>query len=99
MSLSDSVKACLSKYATFEGRSSRSEYWWFWLAVFILSYIPFIGIVVCLGCMIPLIAAGVRRLHDTDHCGWWLICPIYDIILLATDGDSGNNEYGIPTCD
>ncbi|MCM1311739.1 MAG: DUF805 domain-containing protein [Bacteroides sp.] len=89
-----SVTTCLNKYATFEGRAKRSEFWWFWLAVFILGYIPFVGFIIGLGCLIPIIAAGVRRLHDTGHCGWWLLCPIYNIVLLATAGTPGANEYG-----
>lgn len=95
MTFTDSIKTCFEKYATFNGRASRSEYWWFWLVVFIINYIPFIGWIAGLACIIPCIAAGVRRLHDTGHSGWWLLCPIYNIILLATQGDAGYNEYGI----
>lgn len=94
MTITDSVKTCINKYATFEGRANRSEYWWFFLANTVLCYIPFVGIVVALATMIPMIAVGIRRLHDTSHCGWWLLCPIYNIVLLATDGDTGSNEYG-----
>lgn len=94
MSLTESIKTCFSKYATFSGRAARSEYWWFWLFTFVLSYIPFVGIIIGLATFIPCIAVGVRRLHDTNHCGWWLLCPIYNIILLATDSNSGSNDYG-----
>lgn len=94
MNLTDSVKTCFSKYATFEGRAKRSEYWWFWLTTFVLSYIPYVGQIFALAACIPMIAAGVRRLHDTGHCGWWLLCPIYNLVLLATEGNSGSNEYG-----
>lgn len=96
MTFIDSIKTCFSKYATFEGRATRSEYWWFWLAVFIACYIPVVGMLVSLATIIPIIAAGVRRLHDTNHCGLWILCPIYNIILLATAGDEGPNEYGEP---
>lgn len=99
MDLTTSVKTCLSKYATFEGRAKRSEYWWFWLCGTLLSYVPFVGIIVAFGVIIPTVAAGVRRLHDTNHCGWWILCPIYNIVLLATDGDSGSNDYGAEPID
>ena len=94
MTFVDSIKTCFNKYATFEGRAKRSEFWWFWLACFVVGYIPVIGWIASLGALIPIIAVGVRRLHDTNHCGWWLLCPIYNIILLATIGDSGANDYG-----
>ncbi|MCD8237133.1 MAG: DUF805 domain-containing protein [Prevotellaceae bacterium] len=94
MTFVDSIKTCFNKYATFEGRAKRSEYWWFWLASFVVAYIPFIGWLASLAALIPMIAVGVRRLHDTNHCGWWLLCPIYNIVLLATIGDSGANDYG-----
>lgn len=94
MNLTDSVKSCFSKYATFEGRAKRSEYWWFWLTSFVLAYVPFVGFIYSLAALIPTIAVGVRRLHDTGHCGWWLLCPIYNLVLLATEGNSGSNEYG-----
>lgn len=94
MNITDSVKTCINKYATFEGRATRSEYWWFWLAATVLSYVPIVGIVISLASLIPLIAVGVRRLHDTNHTGWWIICPIYNIVLLATKGDEVANKYG-----
>lgn len=94
MTFVDSIKTCFNKYATFEGRAKRSEFWWFWLACFVVGYIPVINIIAGLGTLIPIIAVGVRRLHDTNHCGWWLLCPIYNIVLLATIGDSGANDYG-----
>lgn len=67
MTIIDSVKTCvLQKYANFEGRAKRSEFWWFWLVTFVLSYIPLIGIVVSLGLLVPSIAVGIRRMHDVN---------------------------------
>lgn len=94
MTLTDSIKTCLSKYAVFEGRATRSEYWWFWLVTIVLSYIPYVGMIVGLGTFIPVLAAGIRRLHDVDKSGWWILCPIYNLVLLATAGTEGENEYG-----
>lgn len=45
MSLSDAVKSCLSKYATFQGRAPRSEYWWF----FLFNYIAMLAISLLFG--------------------------------------------------
>lgn len=94
MTFQDSVKTCFQKYATFNGRASRSEYWWFWLVCMVTSYIPLVGIFISLATLLPIIAAGVRRLHDTGHCGWWIIVPIVNLVFLATKGQEFNNEYG-----
>ena len=94
MTFGQSISTCFNKYATFNGRASRSEYWWFYLAVSIASMIPLLNFIAGLATLIPIIAAGVRRLHDTNHCGWWLHCPIYNLILLASSGDMSPNEYG-----
>jgi uncharacterized membrane protein YhaH (DUF805 family) len=44
--------------------------------------------------LLPLIAIGVRRMHDNGKSGWFLLIPIYDIVLLATAGKPEDNEYG-----
>ena len=107
-------KLAISKYAEFTGRSRRSEYWYFVLGNIALSIIAtMLGFVlgdtigtmlsglVSLALLIPGIAVGVRRLHDTGRSGWWLliaIVPLIGAILLivwfATDSQPGANEYG-----
>ena len=91
-------------YATFSGRSRRSEYWYFFLfnfiAVFVLAFIgtfagiPQITYVYRAAVFIPSLAVGVRRMHDVGKSGWFLLIPIYNIILLATEGDKAENKYG-----
>lgn len=44
--------------------------------------------------MIPGIAVGVRRMHDIDKSGWYVLIPIYNIVLFATEGEKGSNQYG-----
>ena len=44
--------------------------------------------------LLPLIAIGVRRMHDVSKSGWFLLVPIYNIILAATAGKPEDNEYG-----
>lgn len=92
------------KYAQFSGRSRRSEYWYFALFNFIIAIIlTVIGLalrftqlanIYQLAVFIPSIAVGVRRMHDTGKSGWFILIPIYNLILLCTDGVSGENEYG-----
>ncbi|OEJ99057.1 cytochrome [Flavivirga aquatica] len=44
--------------------------------------------------MIPSLAVGVRRMHDVGKSGWYLLIPIYSLILAVTEGESGSNQYG-----
>ncbi|MCJ7520058.1 MAG: DUF805 domain-containing protein, partial [Anaerolineaceae bacterium] len=43
---------------------------------------------------IPLMAVGVRRMHDTDHSGWWILVPIVNIVFALIEGTKGDNKYG-----
>ena len=94
------IKTVFSKYATFDGRARRSEYWWWTLMMIIASFIPLVNIVVGLGGLIPSIAVAVRRLHDTGRSGWWLLLvlvPLVNLVLLyfyIQDSEPGTNEYG-----
>lgn len=97
----------LKQYFDFDGRARRKEYWMFFLINIIISYgIQEIGVflnsdglliagsVYSLAVLIPGIAVGVRRIHDGGKNGWYLLIPIYNIVLLATEGEHGPNEYG-----
>lgn len=96
--------AVLKKYAVFNGRARRSEYWYFALSSIVISIAlgiigivaktPLLGNIYSLAVLIPSIAVGVRRMHDIDKSGWYLLIPIYNIILLAAVGTNGPNEYG-----
>lgn len=105
LGLVQAVKICLSKYATFEGRARRSEYWWFYLATFVvglvLGGIPILGWIICIALILPGIAVAVRRLHDIGKSGWWyLLCliPLVGTIILIVwfvrPGVAGANQYG-----
>jgi uncharacterized membrane protein YhaH (DUF805 family) len=109
MNFGQSISVCMGKYADFSGRASRPEYWWFYLFTVLLSWAAMIvdssGIVsgiVSLALGLPALAAAVRRLHDTNRSGWWmllwitLIGLIPLIIWLASKGNEQANEYGEP---
>lgn len=49
---------------------------------------------VILAVIVPGIACGVRRMHDTDHSGWWLLVPIVNLVFACTDGTRGPNRFG-----
>jgi len=86
MNLIESVTTCLTKYFTFEGRASRSEFWWFQLfyVTTVFAGITFDGTwntdlftsglwenIFTFVLLIPSIAVSCRRLHDVGKSGWW----------------------------
>jgi uncharacterized membrane protein YhaH (DUF805 family) len=99
MNIQESVTKVIKNYANFDGRARRSEFWWFFL-VYIGSYllllftIPILGVIVYLGLFIPYLAVLIRRMHDVGKSGWFMLIPIYNIILACTEGEKGTNEYG-----
>jgi uncharacterized membrane protein YhaH (DUF805 family) len=98
------------KYADFTGRARRKEFWMFVLFYFIVSIVlgivdsiigfQLLGLLFSLGSLIPSLAIGARRLHDTGRSGWWqllylipLIGLIIMIVFLVQDSHP-DNEYG-----
>ena len=97
-SFGTAVKICLRRYAQFEGRAPRSEYWWFALFTVLASIVAdildsaflhggfgLISDLVWLALLLPSIAVQVRRLHDIDRTGWWwwiVLVPLLGWILL-----------------
>jgi uncharacterized membrane protein YhaH (DUF805 family) len=53
-----------------------------------------LGTLYQLAILIPSIAVGVRRMHDTDHSGWWLLFPVVNFVLAVSDGTRGPNRFG-----
>ncbi len=110
----------LKRYAKFEGRAGRAEFWWYALANIVLNValgilwsIGFaiatgLGVVVAvltvalyLALIVPSIAVEIRRLHDTDKSGWFLLIgliPIVGFIILLVfyiqEGTAGPNQFG-----
>ena len=97
VSFAGAIALGFQRYFDFSGRSSRSEYWWWFLFNLLVGWIPFVGLVL----LIPNIAIGVRRLHDINRTGWWLllwfVLVIGWIVLIVWHierGDTGQNKYG-----
>lgn len=101
------VKTCLTKYADFEGRAARPEFWWFVLFCFVVNllggivFARWINGLISLALLVPSLAAGSRRLHDTGKSGWLqLLClvPVLGwialIYLFVQPGQAGSNAYG-----
>jgi uncharacterized membrane protein YhaH (DUF805 family) len=47
-----------------------------------------------LAILLPAIGAGIRRMHDTNHSGWWILLPIVNLIFAIIEGDKGENRFG-----
>ena len=98
-------------YAVFHGRARRKEYWMFvlfnFIVVFLLELIEevlggitntdqsVLTVIYQLAVFIPYIAVSVRRMHDTNMSGWWIIVPIVNLFCLLLDGTPGENQYGL----
>ena len=102
----------LKKYAEFNGRARRMEYWMFFLFNFIIAIVlsvggrvthigPWLNLLYSLAVLIPCLAVSVRRLHDINKSGWWILIALVPfvgaIILLIfalMDSEAGSNQYG-----
>jgi uncharacterized membrane protein YhaH (DUF805 family) len=95
MTFKQAIASCYFNYATFSGRASRSEYWFFALYHVLLVMACFVlipsglGITLlwlsAVGNFLPALSVLVRRLHDTDRSGWWYwisLIPLVGAILL-----------------
>lgn len=106
MSFGDAISTCFNKYAEFGGRARRSEYWWFFLFTLIVSMVlsplsTALSVLASLALLVPSLAVGVRRMHDTGRSGWYLLISLIPlvgtiilIVWLATEGEPGANQYG-----
>ena len=105
MNFGEAIATCLKKYFVFEGRASKSEYWYFVLFIILFEVVvgtigyaimsvPIIMIfnIFALVTLIPWISAGCRRIHDVGKSGWWQLIPIYNLILWVEDSSSGTPQ-------
>jgi uncharacterized membrane protein YhaH (DUF805 family) len=115
MSFTQAIANGFQNYVNFSGRAARSEFWYWFLFAVLVSIVagiidavlfsssglsPVSGLI-GLALILPGLAVSVRRLHDLDRSGWWillgLIPLIGGIILLVWDcmrGTIGPNRFG-----
>jgi len=104
--------AVLKKYAVFSGRARRKEYWMFTLIYILIAVVVglldgmlgsagILGGVLGLALLVPSIAVTVRRLHDTDRSGWWVLIAFVPfvgwlvlLVFMVLAGTPGSNQYG-----
>jgi len=111
MGFGEAIQTGFSKYVNFSDRAIRSEYWYWVLFVVIIAIvtgvidnvtgIPITNPIFALATLLPGIAVSVRRLHDMDRSGWWvllglipLIGGIILIVWFCMRGTVGVNRYG-----
>lgn len=111
MGFTEAIQSGFRNYVNFNGRAARSEYWYWTLFVFIVTVIAHLidlGIgfrvlqfLAALALLLPGVAVGVRRLHDRDKSGWWLLLaliPLIGAIILIVwfvmRGTFGPNRFG-----
>jgi len=110
MTFQESVKVCFTQYADFTGTASRSEYWWFFLFIVLVSaalslFSNALSGLFTLAVLLPSISAATRRLRDTNRSGWWQLIALLPVIgfiilvvFLAQEGksDTGTHVVNAP---
>ena len=116
MNFQQAVQSGFSNYANFRGRACRSEFWWWQLFLLLAGIVAAVldlfansnvfggsplATLFWLGTIIPDLAVMVRRLHDTDSSGWWILLgliPFVGMIVLIVwwcqEGSKGCNRFG-----
>ncbi len=105
MSFGTAISTCFQKYATFSGRATRAEFWWWQLFTTLVGlatfWIPFVGFIISLAFLIPNLAVAWRRLHDIGKAGGWyfiglipLVGWIFMLIWYCTKSEPFDNRFG-----
>lgn len=118
MSFGAAVASCMRNYVTFSGRAPRAEFWWFLLLTFVVQIVlsvlsgaappvMVIYVIAMLVLFLPSLAVYVRRLHDIDRSGWWVLIMLIMLIMLiplinmimvlvwyTRKGAQGDNRFG-----
>jgi uncharacterized membrane protein YhaH (DUF805 family) len=104
----EAIRSAFAKYADFDGRASRPEFWYFLLFYIVVAtvlgaIVVQLAVLVVLIILPPLFSVMVRRLHDTGRSGWWAlfgIIPLFFTVVLlplaCLKGEEGPNRYGDP---
>jgi uncharacterized membrane protein YhaH (DUF805 family) len=105
MTFIESIQTCFRKYAEFNGRASRPEFWWWILFMVIISMAAqtigqSVGALVSLATLLPSLAVTSRRLHDINRSGWWQLIgfiPLIGLLIMiywCVQPYSAQSRYG-----
>jgi uncharacterized membrane protein YhaH (DUF805 family) len=90
----------IKQYFDFKGRARRQEYWMFTLISLIITVgisfakLEMLSSMYSFAVLIPTLAVGVRRMHDVGKSGWYLLIPIYSLVLACQDSEPKVNKWG-----
>lgn len=100
----EAIKLFFENYVNFEGRASKSEYWWAFLFQMIVSvvasFIPVVSGIVSLAILLPNLSISIRRLHDIGKPWYWYLLGLIPfagfiiMIVLYTKDSDGTNQWG-----
>ena len=116
MTFKNAVIICFQKYVSIQGRAARSEYWYFFLFYVLVTFalgpmdamltgnqagVQPLSTLFGLAVVLPMLTVGIRRLHDRDMTGWWmllllvpLIGSIALLVIFVLPGTVGPNRFG-----
>lgn len=88
-------RVLLDHYFDFHGRAGRAEFWNYIIIFIGLTAVAEVLVYVApmtafriiltawsIGCFLPTVGVAIRRLHDLNHSGWWLVAPLIPAFLL-----------------
>jgi len=103
--MGDVIRDAFSKYAQFQGRITRRDYWQWWLFT-LITYIAagildgavsqnssLVSGLAILILFVPSITTQVRRLHDVGKRGWWMLIPFVNLFFYVQPSE-GDNRFG-----
>ena len=101
----ESIRHSLQNFATFTGRATRKEFWSFYLFLILSAILggfidrilgsDFVGNAIVLALLVPYIAVAIRRMHDVNKSGWFILVPIYNLVLSLTPSKYENGDHSI----
>lgn len=107
MTFQQAIYTCMRQkyFFSFKGRASRSEFWWFMCCIFLInlasgiifSFLPAtiaasLSLVISLVLLPANLGVTVRRLHDRNMSGWWLLLPLISLVLGILGGNAGPGQ-------
>lgn len=101
MPIVTAVKLGFVNYINYKGRARRNDFWW-WMLFTVVAQLLVSEVSTSAGNLfsavifLPQIMFGIRRMHDVNKSGWWILFPIGNLIFWAQPSDVSINRFGPP---